>query len=132
MNILKDFKVFAKERGYEDYKAALSHIAFLRTFDDRELAPTASREPHNSVFYWKWLCRLPCIGCSQAIGVSARAFNEEGDLVTELKGVKNTYHCIPICNACTKHPEKMFAIKIRFDGIVLSLLTTYLRCVEGT
>lgn len=131
MNILKDFEKFASERGYSKFQEALSHIAYLRTFKDDSLTPAKTKKAQASPYYWKFLTRLPCAGCGSKIGVSPRFFSDRGEPCTNEQD-KATYNCIPVCSTCMQRLDVLFAIKIRFQDIIISLLVTYLRCVEGT
>jgi hypothetical protein len=131
MNLLKEFKKFSKSCGYPRFQDALSHIAFLRTFEDDSLIPKENKQAQPSVFYWKFLSRLPCTGCGSPIGSSPRYFSDKGEPTNAIEK-RITYFCVPVCSDCFKRPEVLLAIKVRFQDIVLSLLVTYIRCIEGT
>jgi len=130
MDMWKEFKVFAKERGMRA-GAALGRIAAIRSYRDKEMRPakravTLSR----SVYYERYLQRLPCVGCSGTYLVEAQPLHDDGTL-----GVIadcSSYSCIPLCRKCAKIEVVRDQIQFRYRDLQYTLLTLYLRCVEST
>lgn len=129
MDLWLEFKRFAKSHGLRP-QDALGKIASIRSYRKQTMKPSKSSGPSKSPYYERFIKELPCIGCDRIQYVKAVPLTDEGELGVFKEC--SSYTCIPLCKKCAEMEVVREQIMFRFREIQFGLLTTYLRCVEGT